>query len=450
MERLIYSDLLKWKHNANRKPLILNGARQVGKTWILKEFGRREYEKTAYINCEKAVQIEEVFGDFDSSRMVTALSVLSGVDIIPEKTLVFIDEVQEYPRALTALKYFCEDAPRYHIVVAGSLLGISLHQGVSFPVGKVDVLNLFPMTLTEFVLALGNKQAAEMLQNGDMKTASSINSFFIEMLRKYYYVGGMPAAVKEFAENGKPNEVRKIQKQILSDYRRDFSKHTSRSEAERIAMVWDAIPQQLAKENKKFKYSDVKQGSRANDFLTSIQWLMDAGLIYKITRINKSARPLRFYEEPSVFKLFLNDVGLLAAQYGGNIQTRMLSSNPNINFGAIFENLAAQELYAHGFAVEHSLYYFNSKKQGELDFVVEHQGEALPIEVKSGKDFERHRALSNIMDNDEYAIPKAFVFCQDNIQTKARLVYLPIYMLMFFQHDSNEDLTYRINLTGLK
>ena len=355
----------------------------MGKTWILKEFGRREYEKTAYINCERADQIEEVFRDFDSRRMVTALSVLSGVDIIPEKTLVFIDEVQEYPRALTALKYFCEDAPQYHIVVAGSLLGISLHQGVSFPVGKVDVLNLFPMTLTEFVLALGNKQAAEMLQNGDMKTASSLNSFFIEMLRKYYYVGGMPAAVNEFAENGKPNEVRKIQKQILSDYRRDFSKHTSRSEAERIAMVWDAIPQQLAKENKKFKYSDVKQGSRANDFLTSIQWLMDAGLIYKITRINKPARPLRFYEEPAVFKLYMNDVGLLGALMDVSAKDILLGNKVFSEYkGALSEQYVLSQLITSEVPIH---YYSSNDSQVEVDFIVQTESRIIPIEVKAEK-----------------------------------------------------------------
>ena len=383
MERLIYNDLLKWKHNANRKPLILNGARQVGKTWILKEFGRREYEKTAYINCERADQIEEVFRDFDSKRMVTALSVMSGVDIIPEKTLVFIDEVQEYPRALTALKYFCEDAPKYHVVVAGSLLGISLHQGVSFPVGKVDMLKLYPMTLTEFALALGNKQAAEILHDGDMKTASSLNSFFIEMLRKYYYVGGMPAAVKEFAENGKPNEVRKIQKQILSDYRKDFSKHTSRSEAERIAMVWDAIPQQLAKENKKFKYSDVKKGSRANDFLTSIQWLMDAGLIYKITRINKSARPLRFYEEPSVFKLFLNDVGLLGALMDVSAKDILLGDKVFSEYkGALSEQYVLSQLITSEVPIH---YYSSNDSQVEVDFIVQTESRIIPIEVKAEK-----------------------------------------------------------------
>ena len=375
MERMIYNDLLKWKHNTNRKPLILNGARQVGKTWILKEFGRREYEKTAYINCEGADQIEEVFRDFDSSRMVTALSVLSGVDIIPEKTLVFLDEVQEYPRALTALKYFCEDAPQYHIVVAGSLLGISLHQGVSFPVGKVDMLNLYPMTLAEFVLAMGNRQAAEILHNGDMKTASSLNSFFIEMLRKYYYVGGMPAAVKEFAETGKPNE--------LSDYRRDFSKHTSRSEAERIAMVWDAIPQQLAKENKKFKYSDVKQGSRANDFLASIQWLIDAGLIYKITRINKPARPLRFYEEPAVFKLYMNDVGLLGALMDVSAKEMLLGDNVFSEYkGALSEQYVLSQLITSEVPIH---YYSTNDSQVEVDFIIQTESQIIPIEVKAEK-----------------------------------------------------------------
>ena len=361
MERLIYNNLLKWKGRSGRKPLILNGARQVGKTWIIREFGRREYANTAYINCESTPQIEEVFKDFDTRRMVTALSAVSGESIAAGSTLIVLDEIQEYPRALTALKYFCENAPEYHVIVAGSLLGISLHQGVSFPVGKV--------------------QAAEMLQNGDISSTSALNGFFIELLRQYYYVGGMPAAVKSFAEEGNPHEVRKIQKQILADYRKDFSKHVLRSEAERIVMVWDAIPQQLAKENKKFKYSDVKPGSRANDYLLAIQWLLDAGLVYKITRVSTPKMPLRFYEEPSVFKLYMNDVGLLGAQMDAPAKDVLLGDNAFSEYkGAFSEQYVLSQMVPSALPIH---YFATNDSQMEVDFIVQAEQRILPIEVKA-------------------------------------------------------------------
>ena len=381
MERLIYNDLLKWKGGSERKPLILNGARQVGKTWIIREFGRREYANTAYINCESTLQIEEVFKDFDTRRMVTALSAVSGESITAGSTLIVLDEIQEYPRALTALKYFCEDAPEYHIIVAGSLLGISLHQGVSFPVGKVEMMNLYPMSFTEFVMAMGKEQAAEMLQNGDFSSTSALNGFFVELLRQYYYVGGMPAAVKSFAEKGNPHEVRKIQKQILADYRKDFSKHVSRSEAERIAMVWDAIPQQLAKENKKFKYSDVKPGSRSSDYLLAIQWLLDAGLVYKVTRVSTPKMPLRFYEEPSVFKLYMNDVGLLGAQMDAPAKDVLLGDNAFSEYkGAFSEQYVLSQMVPSVLPIH---YYSTNDSQMEADFVVQTEQRILPIEVKA-------------------------------------------------------------------
>ena len=385
MKRKILDSLCEWRTKNGRMPLVLNGARQVGKTYILEEFGKQYYTNTVRFNLEADTRARAVFeDDLNPQNIILQLESISSQRILPHETLLILDEIQASERALTALKSFCEQAPEYHVCAAGSMLGVAIHkENYSFPVGKVDVLNLFPMTLTEFVLALGNKQAAEMLQNGDMKTASSINSFFIEMLRKYYYVGGMPAAVKEFAENGKPNEVRKIQKQILSDYRRDFSKHTSRSEAERIAMVWDAIPQQLAKENKKFKYSDVKQGSRANDFLTSIQWLMDAGLIYKITRINKSARPLRFYEEPSVFKLFLNDVGLLGALMDVSAKDILLGDKVFSEYkGALSEQYVLSQLITSEVPIH---YYSSNDSQVEVDFIVQTESRIIPIEVKAEK-----------------------------------------------------------------
>ena len=395
MKRLLYNDLLAWKKNPKRKPLILNGARQVGKTWLLKEFGRCEYASTAYINCERTERIEELFQDFDTQRMITALSALSGVAVHPESTLIVLDEIQEYPRALTALKYFCEDAPGYHVAVAGSLLGISIHQGVSFPVGKVNTMNLFPMTFSEFVQAMGKEQAAEMLRNGTFEDLSSLHSFFTEYLRKYFFTGGMPAAVLEFVNSGNPHEVRAIQKQILRDYRHDFSKHTSSSESERIAMVWDGIPQQLAKENKKFSYNDVKTGGRAKIFSLPIQWLSDAGLVSKVTRVNTPKMPLRFYEEPSVFKLFMNDVGLLGAAMDTPAQLILLGDDAFSEYkGAFSEQFVLSQIIVSGLPV---YYYTTNTSQVEIDFILQARNGIIPIEVKSGVNV-RSKSLRTFVD----------------------------------------------------
>lgn len=422
MERLIYNDLLKWKINPKRKPLILNGARQVGKTWILREFGQREYANTAYINCERTEQIGEIFKDFDTQRIVTVLSAVAGVDITAEKTLIILDEIQEYPRALTALKYFCEDAPEYHIAVAGSLLGISLHEGVSFPVGKVDMLQLYPMTLTEFVLAKGNKPAAETLLNGDMASLNSLNSFYIDFLRQYYYVGGMPAAVKAFCENGGPNEVRAIQKQILSDYRKDFSKHVDKTDAERIALIWDSIPQQLAKENKKFKYSDVKKGSRSDSYLVALQWLLDAGLAYKVNRVSKPQMPLRFYAEQSAFKLYLNDVGLMGALMDVPAKDMLLGNKSFVEYkGAFSELYVLTQLMPSGLPI----YYFaTNNSQIEIDFVVQTDERILPIEVKAEENV-RAKSLRTFID--KYPELKGTRFSMLPYKDQDWMVNVPLY-----------------------
>ena len=284
MKRNVLSKLIEWKNKKNRKPLIVNGARQVGKTYILREFGSHYYEKMAYVNCDKNKMLEKIFSqDYDISRILLSLSAILHVNIEPENTLIIFDEIQENATVLNSLKYFCEDAPQYHVAVAGSLLGISLHHNTSFPVGKVDMIKMYPMTFDEFLLAIGEQPLVDILATKDFSLIDALSMRFINCLRQYYYVGGMPAAVVEFVETKNLEEVRNIQKQILFDYRRDFSKHAPVQEVPRINMVWDSIPTQLAKENKKFIFGALKKGARASEFEIAIQWLLDAGLIYQIT-----------------------------------------------------------------------------------------------------------------------------------------------------------------------
>ena len=285
MKRSIYNKLVEWKNKQNHKPLILNGARQVGKTYILQEFGKREYKKLAFFSLDRNQKAAEVFEKGDTTAdILMALSAISQIDITPNDTLMVLDEIQDCPQALEALKFFCEDAPDIHIIVAGSLLGISLHSEVSYPVGKVEELRLYPMNFIEFLDAMGKEKMASILKEGNWNVINLLETELISLLRQYYYVGGMPAAVLAHVEQKGLQEVRSIQKQIIQDYRRDFSKHAPEREVPRINMVWDSIPAQLAKENKKFIYGAVKKSARAADFELAIQWLIDAGLAYKVQR----------------------------------------------------------------------------------------------------------------------------------------------------------------------
>lgn len=312
MKRTLYNQLLQWKGKNDRKPLILNGARQVGKTYLLQEFGRNEYEKVAFFSLDRNPMAATVFEQGGSvADILLSLSAISNVDITPGNTLVVLDEVQDCPKALETLKYFCEDAPEYHVVVAGSLLGLSLHDGVSYPVGKVEELRLYPMTFVEFLQAIDKVRLADVLQSGNWTVINMLADEYVRLLRQYCYVGGMPAAVLAFAEQKGLKVVREIQNQIIRDYRRDFSKHAPVGEVPRINMVWDIIPAQLAKENKKFIYGAVKKSARAADFELAIQWLIDAGLVYKVMRANSVQMPLKFYEDLNAFKLFMLDVGLM-------------------------------------------------------------------------------------------------------------------------------------------
>ena len=382
MEREIYKKLIEWKNKQGRKPLILNGARQVGKTYILQQFGQNEYKKCAFFSLDRSPKVAEVFEKGGSTAdMLMALSAISQIDITPNDTLVVLDEIQDCPKALEALKFFCEDAPHVHIIVAGSLLGLSLHGGVSYPVGKVEELRLYPMNFIEFLDAMDKKQLVSILESGNWNVINMLESELTSLLRQYYYVGGMPAAVLAFVQQKGVNEVRSIQQQIVQDYRRDFSKHAPEREVPRINMVWDSIPAQLAKENKKFVYGAVKKSARAADFELAIQWLIDAGLAYKVQRVNAPRLPFKFYEDLNAFKLFMLDVGLMGAMAETSAESMLVGDNVFSEYkGAFTELFVFTQLMSRHF----SLYYHAVENSTiEIDFLTQWHDRVIPIEVKA-------------------------------------------------------------------
>jgi len=383
MRRAKLAELIAWKNSTSRKPLIIKGARQVGKTWLMKEFGKTMYAQTVYINFEKNQHLKSLFtDDFDIKRVIVALQAESGLTIQAENTLLIFDEIQAAPAAITALKYFEEDAPEYHLVAAGSLLGVALHAHISFPVGKVVFMDLYPLTFLEFLDAIGESPLVEILHNTDWKLITAYKSKYIERLRQYYYVGGMPEAVLKFTENYSFKEVRYIHKQILMAYEQDFSKHAPVEIVPRIRMVWNSIPAQLAKENRKFIYGILKEGSRAKEYELALSWLIDCGQVHKVCRITKPGLPLKAYEDRSAFKLFLVDIGLLAAM--GDIDAKTLLEGNHIfaEFkGALTEQYVLQQLASTNELV---IYYWSAERStAEIDFVVQYNGMVVPIEVKA-------------------------------------------------------------------
>ncbi len=398
MKRYLYKELVRWKNNKNRKPLILNGARQVGKTWLLKEFGNKEYQNVAYVNCDNNPMISQLFSDFDTNRIIRTLSAITNENILPEETLIILDEIQEAPLGLTALKYFCEDASLYHIAVAGSLLGIQMHSGSGYPVGKVDELTLYPMTFGEFMLAYEKEGMWNILHNGNMKELTPLKNMFIDLLKQYYYVGGMPGVVLRYVQNGDLFETRRIQKSILDDYRRDFAKHIPANLLVKVNMVWDSVPAQMAKENKKFIYGFIKKGGRAKEFEDAIQWLIDAGLIHKVNRIKKISKPLKFYEDFGAFKLFLNDLGLMGAMSDVSAKDVLVDNHIFEEYkGAFTEQYVAQQLISNRWKL---YYYSNEKSTLEIDFLI--QGDRIyPIEVKATENL-RAKSLKTIIDSHDH------------------------------------------------
>ena len=383
MYRIAIEKLYKWKNSKHRKPLIIEGARQVGKTWLMKEFGKQAYADTVYINFDSNSRMADLFSaDLDTDRLIMGLELYAGRKINPDNTLLIFDEVQEVPRALASLKYFYENAPQYHIVCAGSLLGIALHQGTSFPVGKVDFLKLYPLSFSEFLMATGNERFAELLKKQDYEMITSFKQTYIDALKHYYFVGGMPEAVQSFAESKDFNEVRAIQKRILAAYEQDFSKHAPNEIVPKIRMLWNSIPSQLARENKKFIYGLVREGGRAREYETAIMWLSDCGLVHKVSRVNAAGIPLKAYEDLKAFKLFIVDVGLLGCMTGLRQRTLLDGDDLFVEFkGALTEQYVCQQLKT---IEDLGIYYYtNDRGSCEIDFVVDTGEQIVPIEVKA-------------------------------------------------------------------
>ena len=383
MYRIAIEKLLEWKKGKRRKPLIIEGARQVGKTWLMKEFGRLAYEDTIYINFDSNSVMAELFeADLNTDRLITGLELYAGRKIDPDNSLLIFDEVQEVPRALSSLKYFYENAPQYHIVCAGSMLGIALHQGTSFPVGKVDFLKLYPLSFKEFLMAIDKERFAELLDHKDFQMIKSFKQTYIDALKHYYFVGGMPEAVQSFAESKDFNEVREIQRRILMAYEQDFSKHAPNEIVPRLRMLWNSIPSQLAKENKKFIYGLIREGARAKEYETAIMWLSDCGLVNKVSRVNSVGIPLRAYEDLKAFKLFVLDVGLLGCMTGLRQRTLLDGNELFVEFkGALTEQYVCQQLKTiQGLDI---FYYTNDRGSCEIDFVVDTGDMIVPVEVKA-------------------------------------------------------------------
>lgn len=386
MYRTKINDLRQWKLSKKRKPLIFLGARQVGKTYLLQEFGRTEYKQLAYINFEHPDAPKNLFEmDFDADRIVTILNAYCNIKITAEDTLIVFDEVQVAPKGVTALKYFYEEAPEYHIIAAGSLLGVNIHHGESFPVGKVDFMKLFPMSFYEFLLAMDETGIVELLDNNDLESLTFFKQKLINYLRYYLFIGGMPEAVDDFSGNRDWQSVRHIQNQIIAAYRNDFSKYAPMEILPRINMVWDSIPAQLSKENKKFVYGVIRKGARAKDFELAIQWLSDAGLLHKVYNTSKPALPLVAYQELSAFKLFHNDVGLLGAMSRLNVRTIVEGDAIFSEFkGGLAEQYVFQQLIQNESLAIYYHTFGNSKY--ELDFLIQTENdEIIPIEVKAGE-----------------------------------------------------------------
>lgn len=388
MKRTALKDIIKWKDGYQRKPLIIRGARQVGKTWIMKEFGKTHYEKLAYINCDNNERMASLFsGNFDISRIITALQIESGVTIEADNTLIIFDEVQEVPRALTSLKYFYENAPQYHIVAAGSLLGIALHAGTSFPVGKVDFLDLYPLNFIEFLNATGNEDLSDLLETKYFELITGFKGRFIDLLKQYYYIGGMPEAVSTFIETRDYAKVREVQKHLLMAYEQDFSKHAPNETVPRIRMLWASIPVQIAKENRKFVYGLIRQGARAKEYELAMQWLLDCGLIYKVGRITKPEMPLMAYQDFKSFKLFVLDVGLLSAMSGLDIKSLLEGNRVFAEFkGALTEQYVLQQLITNREIIP--FYWTAEKSNAEIDFVFQSGMDIVPLEVKAAENLQ--------------------------------------------------------------
>ncbi len=428
MKRLVYKKLLQWrsKSDKNRKPLVLRGARQVGKTWILEELGRNEFENVAYINFEEQSQLSTLFdADFDTGRILRSIEIASGVKLIAGKTLIIFDEIQTVKRGLLSLKYLYQNAPQYHIAAAGSLLGISIRDNESFPVGKVEFADIYPLSFEEFMMALSKDALLESLRAMDWELITAFKEQYIDLLRQYYYVGGMPEVVSSYVESGDFTMVRSLQRDLLRSYDADFAKHPPLEVIPRLKMVWSNIPSQLAKENKKFIYSALRQGARAKDFELSIEWLKEAGVIYKIGRINNPILPLDGFADIDAFKLFVLDVGLLGAMSGLDVKTLINGNEIFTQYkGALTEQYVLQQLLCCDDIV---VKYWSADSGGaEVDFVVQLAGDVIPLEVKAEENL-RAKSLKSYIT--KYSPKMALRVSMSPYRKEVNLTNLPLYAI---------------------
>lgn len=426
MYRIAIEKLKRWKESKNRKPLIIEGARQVGKTWLMKEFGKLYYSDTVYINFDSNSTMKELFdSDLNVERIILGLELYTGKKIDFNNTLLIFDEIQEVPKALSSLKYFCENAPEYHIVCAGSLLGIALHQGTSFPVGKVDFLKLYPLSFKEFLIATGNERFADLLDKQDHQMITSFKQKYIDALKTYYFVGGMPEVVQNFVLNKDYNEVRSIQKRIFLAYEQDFSKHAPNEIVPKIRMLWNNIPSQLVKENKKFIYGLVREGARAKDYETAIMWLSDCGLVHKVSRINAPNNPLKVYEDLKSFKLFVVDIGLLSCMVGLHQQVLLEKNDLFVEFkGALTEQYVCQQLKT---IEDLGIYYYtNDRGSCEIDFIIDTGKQIIPVEVKA----EINLKAKSLKTYQEKFTPKLSIrTAMTDFKKEETLINLPLYSI---------------------
>lgn len=423
MYRQALKQLETWKNSSNRKPLILRGVRQVGKTWLMKEFGRTHYQTCAYISMDENERMEEAFREaFDIERIIMLLEIEVGFKIEPENTLIIFDEVQEVPRALKSLKYFYEKAPQYHIIAAGSLLGIALHEGTSFPVGKVDFCDLYPLTFQEFLLACGEERLLSVLNNNDFDAMRVFKTKFTDYLKYYYYVGGMPEAVLDFTTNKDLKSVRAIQNKLLLAYENDLSKHAPSEIVTRIRMLWNSIPTQLAKENKKFIYGLVREGARAREYEVAMTWLLDIGLVHKVNRVKKPDFPLRAYQDFSAFKLFIADIGLLGAM--SRLDAKIILEGDRLfeEFkGALTEQYVLQQLLVNP---ENDIFYWSADNAtAEVDFLIQAGGKIVPLEVKAEENL-RAKSLKNFVR--KYGLRDAVRTSMSNYRQQDWVVNFPL------------------------
>jgi len=425
MERKLIGELINWKNKTDKQPLIIQGARQVGKTWLMKEFGRLHYKNTVYINFDENVRMCEFFNvDLDVKRLLTGLEIEAGFKIDPKNTLIIFDEIQECPRALTSLKYFNEDAPQYNIVAAGSLLGVAHHSGTGFPVGKVEFMNLYPLSFAEFADALGQGRFVGLTKKKDFEMLRVFKDKLLELLRQYCYVGGMPKVVQHYVDNRDFREVREIQKRIIEAYEKDFSKHIPANTVTKIRLLWKSIPAQLTKENKKFIYGIIKQGARAKEFETALAWLSDCGLIYKVNRIKKPGLPIIAYEDFNAFKIFIVDVGLLGALTNLEAKT-MLDDKILEEFkGAIAEQYVLQQLKT--LKDLPVFYWTNETSRSEIDFIIQLNSDVVPVEVKSSMNL-KAKSLKNYREEFKPAV-SIRTSTADYKETEG-LYDIPLYMI---------------------